>query len=235
MDRGRECLVRPRDLLLNPRGAPAQLDGHQLGAGPERCGAGSLAGAEISPPIGDVGKALGHLRPHGLHDLGGDDARARHSGGQRGICPDVREHLVHRGAMVPRQAPRHLLLHPRRSLGHRALDERGYVVDGAAMDRRPLGPARWKPAAELPPGEGHHLVRHTPRRGPPHSDRRYEPLNPIGYGVVYHARAMAVPEVVGPGRVLTALLKRILDGAVGFAVEDPAGLEKVLASKATAS
>ena len=40
---------------------------------------------------------------------------------------------------------------------------------------------------------------------------------------------------VGPGRVLTALLKRILDGAAGFAVEDPAGLEKVLASKATAS
>jgi [acyl-carrier-protein] S-malonyltransferase len=40
---------------------------------------------------------------------------------------------------------------------------------------------------------------------------------------------------VGPGRVLTALLKRIVDGATGFAVEDPAGLEKVLASKAAVS
>ena len=40
---------------------------------------------------------------------------------------------------------------------------------------------------------------------------------------------------VGPGRVLTALLKRIVDGAVGFAVEDPAGLEKVLADKASVS
>jgi [acyl-carrier-protein] S-malonyltransferase len=35
---------------------------------------------------------------------------------------------------------------------------------------------------------------------------------------------------VGPGRVLTGLLKRIVDGARGFAVEDPAGLDKVLAS-----
>ena len=34
---------------------------------------------------------------------------------------------------------------------------------------------------------------------------------------------------VGPGRVLTALLKRIVDGARGLAVEDPAGLEKALA------
>lgn len=34
---------------------------------------------------------------------------------------------------------------------------------------------------------------------------------------------------VGPGRVLTALLKRILDGARGLSVEDPAGLEKALA------
>jgi [acyl-carrier-protein] S-malonyltransferase len=40
---------------------------------------------------------------------------------------------------------------------------------------------------------------------------------------------------VGPGRVLTALLKRIVEGAAGFAVEDPAGLEKALASKVTAS
>lgn len=35
---------------------------------------------------------------------------------------------------------------------------------------------------------------------------------------------------VGPGRVLTALLKRILDGARGLAVEDPAGLDKALAA-----
>jgi len=34
---------------------------------------------------------------------------------------------------------------------------------------------------------------------------------------------------VGPGRVLTGLLKRILDGARGFSVEDPAGLEKAIA------
>ncbi|HSF06384.1 MAG TPA: ACP S-malonyltransferase [Methylomirabilota bacterium] len=34
---------------------------------------------------------------------------------------------------------------------------------------------------------------------------------------------------VGPGRVLTGLLKRILDGARGYAVEDPAGLDKALA------
>ena len=34
---------------------------------------------------------------------------------------------------------------------------------------------------------------------------------------------------VGPGRVLTALLRRIVDGGRGFAVEDPAGLEKALA------
>jgi [acyl-carrier-protein] S-malonyltransferase len=33
---------------------------------------------------------------------------------------------------------------------------------------------------------------------------------------------------VGPGRVLTALLKRIVDGARGLSVEDPAGLDKVL-------
>ncbi len=33
---------------------------------------------------------------------------------------------------------------------------------------------------------------------------------------------------VGPGRVLTGLLKRILEGGRGSAVEDPAGLDKVL-------
>ena len=37
---------------------------------------------------------------------------------------------------------------------------------------------------------------------------------------------------VGPGRVLTALLKRVLDGARGFVVEDPAGLEKTVAGMA---
>ncbi len=35
---------------------------------------------------------------------------------------------------------------------------------------------------------------------------------------------------VGPGRVLTALLKRILAGARGLSVEDPSGLEKTLAA-----
>jgi len=40
---------------------------------------------------------------------------------------------------------------------------------------------------------------------------------------------------VGPGRVLTALLKRIVDGAVGLSIEDPAGLDKALADKAFAS
>jgi [acyl-carrier-protein] S-malonyltransferase len=35
---------------------------------------------------------------------------------------------------------------------------------------------------------------------------------------------------VGPGRVLTALLKRTVDGARGLSVEDPAGLEKALAA-----
>jgi [acyl-carrier-protein] S-malonyltransferase len=37
---------------------------------------------------------------------------------------------------------------------------------------------------------------------------------------------------VGPGRVLSGLLKRILDGARGHAIEDPAGLEKALAAVA---
>jgi [acyl-carrier-protein] S-malonyltransferase len=40
--------------------------------------------------------------------------------------------------------------------------------------------------------------------------------------------ATAVVEV-GPGRVLTALTKRIVDGASAFSVEDPAGLDKALA------
>jgi [acyl-carrier-protein] S-malonyltransferase len=35
---------------------------------------------------------------------------------------------------------------------------------------------------------------------------------------------------VGPGRVLTGLLKRVVDGARGLSVEDPAGLEKTLAA-----
>jgi [acyl-carrier-protein] S-malonyltransferase len=35
---------------------------------------------------------------------------------------------------------------------------------------------------------------------------------------------------VGPGRVLTGLLKRTLDGARGHAVEDPASLEKAIAA-----
>jgi [acyl-carrier-protein] S-malonyltransferase len=37
---------------------------------------------------------------------------------------------------------------------------------------------------------------------------------------------------VGPGRVLTGLLKRILDGVRGHAVEDPASLDKALAALA---
>jgi [acyl-carrier-protein] S-malonyltransferase len=40
---------------------------------------------------------------------------------------------------------------------------------------------------------------------------------------------------VGPGRVLTGLLKRIVDGARGFAVDDPASLDKMLASTRAAS
>jgi [acyl-carrier-protein] S-malonyltransferase len=39
---------------------------------------------------------------------------------------------------------------------------------------------------------------------------------------------------VGPGRVLTGLLKRTLDGARGHAVEDPASLEKAQAALAAA-
>jgi [acyl-carrier-protein] S-malonyltransferase len=40
---------------------------------------------------------------------------------------------------------------------------------------------------------------------------------------------------VGPGRVLTGLLRRILDGARGFSVEDPAGLDKLLAGTRVAT
>jgi len=40
---------------------------------------------------------------------------------------------------------------------------------------------------------------------------------------------------LGPGRVLTGLLKRILPGARGYAVEDPAGLEQALAALAGAA
>jgi len=40
---------------------------------------------------------------------------------------------------------------------------------------------------------------------------------------------------VGPGRVLTGLLKRTLDGARGHAVEDPASLEKAVAAVGGAS
>ena len=40
---------------------------------------------------------------------------------------------------------------------------------------------------------------------------------------------------VGPGRVLTGLLKRIVDGPRGFSVEDPAGLEKALAGAGTSA
>jgi [acyl-carrier-protein] S-malonyltransferase len=40
---------------------------------------------------------------------------------------------------------------------------------------------------------------------------------------------------VGPGRVLTGLLKRIVDGARGFAVDDPASLDKVLAGMRAAA
>jgi [acyl-carrier-protein] S-malonyltransferase len=39
---------------------------------------------------------------------------------------------------------------------------------------------------------------------------------------------------VGPGRVLTGLLRRILDGARGHSIEDPAGLDKTLAALASA-
>jgi [acyl-carrier-protein] S-malonyltransferase len=35
---------------------------------------------------------------------------------------------------------------------------------------------------------------------------------------------------VGPGRVLTALTKRIVEGATAVAVEDPASLDKALAA-----
>jgi [acyl-carrier-protein] S-malonyltransferase len=35
---------------------------------------------------------------------------------------------------------------------------------------------------------------------------------------------------VGPGRILTGLLRRIDGGLTGFAVEDPEGLEKLAAA-----
>lgn len=40
---------------------------------------------------------------------------------------------------------------------------------------------------------------------------------------------------VGPGRVLSGLLRRILDGARGISIEDPDGLEKALASVGAAA
>ena len=40
---------------------------------------------------------------------------------------------------------------------------------------------------------------------------------------------------VGPGRVLTGLLRRIVNGPRGFSVEDPAGLEKALAGAGTSA
>src|SRR5438128_7035585 len=38
---------------------------------------------------------------------------------------------------------------------------------------------------------------------------------------------------VGPGRVLSGLLRRIVNGARGQSIEDPAGLEKALAAART--
>ena len=38
---------------------------------------------------------------------------------------------------------------------------------------------------------------------------------------------------VGPGRVLSALVKRIVEGARGVAIEDPAGLDKALSAAGT--
>jgi [acyl-carrier-protein] S-malonyltransferase len=38
---------------------------------------------------------------------------------------------------------------------------------------------------------------------------------------------------VGPGRVLSALIKRIAEGATVFSVEDPAGLDKALSGLKT--
>jgi len=40
---------------------------------------------------------------------------------------------------------------------------------------------------------------------------------------------------VGPGRVLSGLVKRIVDGGTGWSVEDPAGLDKALAALGSAA
>ncbi|HXG05412.1 MAG TPA: ACP S-malonyltransferase [Candidatus Binatia bacterium] len=45
-----------------------------------------------------------------------------------------------------------------------------------------------------------------------------------------HAEGASMYVEVGPGRVLTGLLRRILDGARGLNVEDPPSLERVLAA-----
>jgi [acyl-carrier-protein] S-malonyltransferase len=45
-----------------------------------------------------------------------------------------------------------------------------------------------------------------------------------------HAEGASVYVEVGPGRVLTGLLRRILDGARGLSVEDPPSLERALAA-----
>src|SRR2546423_1111508 len=69
---------------------------------------------------------------------------------------------------------------------------------------------------------------------------------PVGTGAMAALMGLELAEVerlggeggtafveVGPGRVLTGLLKRIVGGARGLSVEDPAGLEKVLAALET--
>jgi [acyl-carrier-protein] S-malonyltransferase len=49
-----------------------------------------------------------------------------------------------------------------------------------------------------------------------------------------HAEGASVFIEVGPGRVLTGLLRRILDGVRGHSVEDVAGLDKALGALGTA-